>query len=56
MGIMEVIQKLPAIRGAQKALHSGLARPDAVVLIDAPDLHLPLANAHGRWVYRPSVG
>ena len=45
MGIVEVIQKIPAIRTAQSALHAGLqTQPDAVVLIDAPDLHLPLAK------------
>jgi len=46
MGIVEVLGRLPAILRAQRALKVGLQQqPDAVVLIDAPDLHLPLGAA-----------
>jgi lipid-A-disaccharide synthase len=46
MGLVEVFGRLPAIMKAKRALKEGLGRqPDAVVLIDAPDLHLPIGAA-----------
>jgi lipid-A-disaccharide synthase len=46
MGLFEVFGRLPAILKARRALKKSLHRqPDAVVLIDAPDLHLPLGAA-----------
>ena len=67
MGVMEVLQRLPAIRSTQQALREGLKQqPDALLVIDAPDLHLPLAREARRngipaigwvspqvWAWRP---
>ena len=68
MGLVEVFGRLPTILRAQRALKTSLHRqPDAVVLIDAPDLHLPLGAAARKqglktigwvspqvWAWRPS--
>ena len=45
MGVVEVLQKLPAIHNTKRALESAMIRrPDALLVIDAPDLHLPIAR------------
>lgn len=46
VGITEVLEKLPALRRAVRALDAavGARRPDAAVLIDFPDFHALLAR------------
>ncbi|HYX19500.1 MAG TPA: lipid-A-disaccharide synthase, partial [Thermoanaerobaculia bacterium] len=46
VGITEVLEKLPAVRRALRALDAAAAarRPDAAVLIDFPDFHALLAR------------
>ena len=67
MGVAEVLQKLPAIRNAKRAIEESLSRkPDAMLVIDAPDLHIPIAKKAKRhgipvigwvcpqvWAWRP---
>lgn len=66
MGVVEVIQHLRGIRRNRAALLAASEGMDAVVCIDAPDFHLPLARAardRGRttvgfvspqlWAWRP---
>jgi lipid-A-disaccharide synthase len=56
MGVVEVVQRLPAIRSTQRALRAGLEqKPDALLVIDAPDLHLPLAR-YARAKGIPAIG
>lgn len=45
MGVVEVLGKLGPIRRARAALESALdERPDGLLVVDSPDLHLPLAR------------
>ena len=56
MGLVEVLGRLAPIARARAALRRGLARrPDALVVVDAPDLHLPLA-ARARRLGIPAIG
>jgi lipid-A-disaccharide synthase len=56
MGVVEVLRRLGPLRRAQAALRGGLARsPDALIVVDAPDLHLPLA-ARARQMGIPAIG
>ena len=45
MGVAEVLARLPSIQRARGALHQSLLAEgaDAALLVDAPDLHLPMA-------------
>ncbi len=46
MGLIEVMEKLGAINAVRTRLFQELNQaPDAVILIDAPDLHLPVGRA-----------
>lgn len=55
MGVAEVFTRLSALRRARQALDAALPGADALVCIDAPDLHLPLARrARARGV--PTIG
>jgi len=56
MGVVEVLRRLGPLRRARAALRGGLGRsPDALIVVDAPDLHLPLA-ARARQVGIPAIG
>jgi lipid-A-disaccharide synthase len=46
MGLIEVLGQLKTIHGVRNTLLKALdEKPDAVIVIDAPDLHTPLARA-----------
>ncbi len=45
MGVVEVLRRLPQIRAASAAMAAAIAEGgDLLVVIDAPDFHLPLAD------------
>ena len=56
MGLAEVLGRLGAIRRARRAMEAAIdAGADALVVVDAPDLHLPLARrARARGI--PAIG
>ncbi len=55
-GVWEVLGKLSTIRAAQATVRRALATgPDLLVIVDAPDFHLPLAR-HARGLGIPAVG
>lgn len=56
MGLAEVLRHLPRLRRARAALWAALdERPDLLVVVDAPDLNLPLA-ARARRLGIPVLG
>jgi lipid-A-disaccharide synthase len=56
MGLVEVLRHLGAIRRQGRALHEAARLPaDAMVCVDAPDFHVPLATA-ARRAGRRTVG